>query len=150
MPLQEKPVNRVLVMIETDGGSSDVYDLTALLMQAAPSAKFGSGDLSLSVKSSKDWNNPGELTFLVSWRSYFGEFSPSCAELTDGKLYHRAIFDDTRQDQDDPSTDTARMSQLHVGKVHSGKFPPSNTAINSGDKPLQITHAMQEVKINLI
>ena len=54
------------------------------------------------------------------------------AEFTDGKIYHSAIFDDH---DDDAGTYTARMPLLCVGKVRTGKCPPSNTAINSGDEP---------------
>ncbi len=42
------------------------------------------------------------------------------------------------------------MPLLWVGKDCPGKFPHSNTAINSGDKPLQLTLAMQEVKMKFI
>ena len=50
------------------------------------------------------------------------------AEVTDGKIYHRAIF----EDRDDGGAYTARMPLLRVGKVRPGNSPPSNTAINSG------------------
>ncbi len=65
------------------------------------------------------------------------------AEFTDGKIYHSAIFDDH---DDDAGTYTARMSLLHVSKVRMGKCPHSNTAINSGNEPPRLTHAMQAVK----
>ncbi len=66
------------------------------------------------------------------------------------KIYHRAIFDDTHQDQDDMGTYTARMPLFRMGKFCLGKCPPLNTAINSSNESPQITHAMQKVKINLI
>jgi hypothetical protein len=70
-----------------------------------------------------------------------------CAEFTDGKISHAAIFEDN---QYDPGAYTARMPLLRMGKVCQGKCPPSNTAINSGDEPPQLTHAMREVKITFI
>ncbi len=47
-------------------------------------------------------------------------------------------------------TFTRRMPLLRVGKVRRGKSPPSNTAINRGDEPPRISHAMRYVKMNLI
>jgi hypothetical protein len=70
-----------------------------------------------------------------------------CVEFTDGKISHAAIFEDN---QYDPGAYTARMPLLRMRIVRRGKCPPSNTAINSGDEPLQQTHAMQEVKMTLI
>jgi hypothetical protein len=55
-----------------------------------------------------------------------------CAEFTDGKISHAAIFEDN---QYDPGAYTARMPLLRMGKVRQDKCPPSNTAINSGDEP---------------
>jgi hypothetical protein len=69
-----------------------------------------------------------------------------CAEFTDGKIFHAAVFGDN---QCDPGTYT-RMPLLRVGKVRLGKCPPSNTAINSGDEPPQVTHAMRAVKMKFI
>ncbi len=43
-----------------------------------------------------------------------------------------------------------RMPLLRVGKVRTGKCPPSNTAINSGDEPPRLTHAMRAVKMQFI
>ena len=68
------------------------------------------------------------------------------AEVTNGKIYHRAIF----EDQDDGGAYTARMPLLRVGKVRPGNSPPSNTAINSGIEPPRLTHAMREAKMKLI
>jgi hypothetical protein len=66
--------------------------------------------------------------------------------LTDGKIFHAAMFGDN---QCDPGTYT-RMPLLRVGKVHPRKCPPSNTAINSGDEPPRVTHAMRAVKMKFI
>ena len=69
-----------------------------------------------------------------------------CAELTDGKIFHAAMFGDN---QCDPGTYT-RMPLLRVGKVRPENGPPSNTAINSGIEPPRLTHAMWEVKMKFI
>ena len=45
---------------------------------------------------------------------------------------------------------TLRMPFLHVGKVRSGKSPPMNMAINIGDEPPWLSHAMCDVKMRLI
>ena len=42
------------------------------------------------------------------------------------------------------------MPLLRVGKVRPGKCPPSNMAINSGDEPPRVTHAMRAVKMKFI
>ena len=68
------------------------------------------------------------------------------AEVTDGKIYHRAIF----EDRDDGGAYTARMPLLRVGKVRPGNSPPSNTAINSCIEPPRLTHAMREAKMKFI
>jgi hypothetical protein len=70
-----------------------------------------------------------------------------CAEFTDGKISHAAIFEDNQYDL---GAYTARMPLLRMGKVCQGKCPPSNTAINSGDEQLRLTHAMREVKMTFI
>ena len=69
------------------------------------------------------------------------------AEFTDGKINHSTIFDDR---DDSAGTCTVRMPLLRVGKVRPGKSPPWNTAINSGDQPPRISHAMRDVKMRLI
>ena len=68
------------------------------------------------------------------------------AEVTDGQIYHRAIF----EDQDDGGAYTTRMPLLRVGKVRPGNSPPSNTAINSGIEPPRLTHAIREAKMKFI
>jgi len=69
------------------------------------------------------------------------------AEFTDGRINHSAIFDG----HDHPEgTFTLRMPLLRVGKVHPGKSPPSNTAINNDYEPPRISHAMRDVKMRLI
>jgi hypothetical protein len=71
-----------------------------------------------------------------------------CSEVTDGFIVHAAVFGDN---QCDPGTYKAtKMALLRVGKVRPGKCPPSNTAINSGDEPPRVTHAMQAVKMKFI
>ena len=71
------------------------------------------------------------------------------AEYTDGQINHSAIFDH----HDDAVAEgmfTRRMPLLRVGKVRPGKSPPSNTAINRGDEPPRLSHAMRDVKMRLI
>ncbi len=71
------------------------------------------------------------------------------AEYTDGQINHSVIFDH----HDDAVAEgmfTRRMPLLRVGKVCPGKSPPSNTAINRGDEPPQLSHAMRDVKMRLI
>ncbi len=73
------------------------------------------------------------------------------AEYTDGQINHSAIFDH----DDDAVAEgmfTQRMPLLRVGKVCLGKSPPStsSTAINRGDEPPRLSHAMRDVKMRLI
>ena len=70
------------------------------------------------------------------------------AEYTDGQINHSAIFDH-HDDAVAKGTFTRRMPLLRVGKVRPGKSPPSNTAINRGDEPPRISHAMRDAKMML-
>jgi len=70
------------------------------------------------------------------------------AEYTDGQINHIAIFDH----HDDVVAEgmfTRRMPLLRVGKVRPGKSPPSNTAINRGNEPPRLSHAMRDVKTQI-
>jgi len=71
------------------------------------------------------------------------------AEYTDGQINHSAIFDH-RDDAVAEGMFTRRMPLHRVGKVRLGKSPPSNTAINRGDEPPRLSHAMRDVKMRLI
>ena len=71
------------------------------------------------------------------------------AEYTDGQINHSAFFGH-HDNAVAEGTLTQRMPLLCIGKVHSGKSPPSNTAINRGDEPPRITHAMRNVKMRLV
>jgi len=87
------------------------------------------------------------IAFLERHELHGANGKGGCAEFTDGKIFHAAMFGDN---QCDPGTYTARMPLLRVGKVRPGKCPPSNMAINSGDEPPRVTHAMRAVKIKFI
>jgi hypothetical protein len=65
-----------------------------------------------------------------------------CMELTDARIKHAAIFEEGEVD----NSVSSWLSVLRVGRVKSGKPPPSNTAINNGEEPPRMTRAMREVK----
>ena len=68
-----------------------------------------------------------------------------CMELTNARIKHAALFE--RGEVDD--TTISKLDVLRIGRVESGKPPPSNTAINYGDEPPRMTRAMREVKERL-
>ena len=88
------------------------------------------------------------IAFLERYELHGANGKGGCSEVTDGFIVHAAVFGDN---QCDPGTYKAtKMALLRVGKVRPGKCPPSNTAINSGDEPPRVTHAMRAVKMKFI
>jgi hypothetical protein len=88
------------------------------------------------------------IAFLERYELRGANGKGGCSEVTDGFIVHAAVFGDN---QCDPCTYKAtKMALLCVGKVRPGKCPPSNTAINSGDEPPRVTHAMRAVKMKFI
>ena len=69
------------------------------------------------------------------------------AEFTDCAIKRSAIFDGI---DDAVGMLAIRMPLLRVGKVRLGKCPPSNTAMNNGNEPPWLSHAMHDVKMRLI
>ena len=60
-------------------------------------------------------------------------------ELTDARIKRAALFDEGGVD----NTKSCKLQVRRVGKAHTGKPPPSNTAINNGEEPPQMTRAMR-------
>ena len=65
-----------------------------------------------------------------------------CMELTNARIKHAALFERGEVD----NTTVSKLDVLRIGRVKSGKPPPSNTAINNGEEPPRMTRAMREVK----
>ena len=65
-----------------------------------------------------------------------------CMELTNARIKRAALFDEGGVD----NTKSCKLQVLRVGKVHTGKPPPSNTAINKGEELPRMTQVMREVK----
>jgi hypothetical protein len=68
-----------------------------------------------------------------------------CMELTNARIKHAALFERGEVD----NTTVSKLDVLRIGRVESGKLPPSNTAINYGEEPPRMTRAMREVKERL-
>lgn len=102
----------------------------------------------VSIRTSRDGSKSVRLARekLIEFINQYGLRGD--AEYTDGQINHSAIFDH-HDDAVAEGTFTRRMPLLRVGKVRPGKSPPSNTAINRGDEPPRITHAMRDVKMML-
>ena len=65
-----------------------------------------------------------------------------CMELTNARIKHAALFERGEVD----NTTVSKLDVLRIGRVESGKLPPSNTAINYCEEPPRMTRAMREVK----
>jgi hypothetical protein len=82
------------------------------------------------------------------WIEFINQYgSRGDEEFTDGAFKRSAIFDGI---DDAVGTLAIRMPLLRVGKVRLGNFLSSNTAINNGNEPPWLSHAMCDVKMRLI
>jgi hypothetical protein len=102
----------------------------------------------VEIRTSRDGSKSVRLA-REKWMNLINEYRlRDDAEYTDGQINHSAIFDH-HDDAVAKGTFTRRMPLLRVGKVRPGKSPPSNTAINRGDEPPRISHAMRDAKMML-
>ena len=88
------------------------------------------------------------MAYREKWIEFINQYgSRGDAELTDGAIKRSASFDGI---DDAVGTLAIRMPLLRVDKVCPGKCLPSNTAINNGNEPPWLSHAMRDVKMWLI
>jgi hypothetical protein len=92
--MSNRPVKRVLVMLEYGDGESDngeVFDLTALVREMGVSSKYGRAGISLNVDAEKIYNydrkatEPAELAYRTSirWGGDAGEWVHGATHLDD-------------------------------------------------------------------